>query len=74
MTDRSDLPTPQMIFWRIGEWRCEYWRISAERRLIVFFRDEPLFDQPCSDAESVILRSREFRQLVAAAQQRSELN
>ena len=74
MSDRSDLPTPQMIFWKIGEWRCEYWRISDQRRLIVFFRDEPLFDQPCLDAESVILRSREFRQLVTAAQRRAELN
>ena len=74
MTEASDRPTPQMIFWKMGDWRCEYWRTSTERRLIVFFRDEPLFDQPCRDAESVILRSREFRRLVEAAQQRAELN
>ena len=69
MSESADLPNPQLIFWKLGDWRCEYWRISAERRLIVFFRDEPLIDQPCTDAESVILRSRDFRRLVAAAQQ-----
>ena len=72
MSDRSDLPTPQMIFWKVGEWRCEYWRINTQRRLIVFFKDEPLIDQPCPDAESVVLRSREFRRLVTAAQRRAE--
>ena len=41
-----DAPTPQMIFWKLGEWRCEYWRTTNQRRLIVFFRGEPLIDQP----------------------------
>ena len=74
MTDVNDVPTPQMIFWKMGDWRCEYWRTSTQRRLIVFFRGEPLIDQPCEDAEAVVLRSREFRRLVQAAQQRAELN
>ena len=74
MTDLTDLPTPQMIFWKMGEWRCDTWRTTTQRRLIVFFRGEPLIDQPCLDAESVILRSREFKRLVLAAQQRAELN
>ena len=74
MSDRIDVPTPQIIFWTIGEWRCEYWRINSQRRLIVFFRGEPLIDQPCTDAESVIVRSRDFRRLLTAAQQRAEPN
>ena len=57
----NDVPAPQMIFWKFGDWRCEYWRTNNQRRLIVFFRGEPLIDQPCADAESIVLRSREFR-------------
>ena len=70
----NDLPTPQMIFWKMGEWRCEYWRTTTQRRLIVFFRGEPLIDQPCLDAEAVILRAKEFRRLVETAQLKAELN
>ena len=69
----TDLPTPQMIFWKMGEWRCEYWRTDTQRRLIVFFRGEPLIDQPCHNAESVILRSKEFRQLVETANLNTQL-
>lgn len=67
----TDVPTPQMIFWKVGEWKCEYWRTASQRRLIVFFRDEPLIDQPCTDAESVVVRSKSFRRLVEASRQRS---
>lgn len=74
MDDLNDLPTPQIIFWKMGEWRCEYWRTSTQRRVIVFFRGEPLIDQPCLDAESVVLRSRDFKRLVQVANQRAELN
>lgn len=70
----SDVPTPQMIFWKLGDWRCEYWRTNNQRRLIVFFRDEPLIDQPCADAESVVRRSREYRRLVETAPKRAELS
>lgn len=70
MNDLNDLPTPQIIFWKLGEWRCEFWRTSTQRRLIVFFKGEPLIDQPCSDPESVVLRSREFKRLVQVANQR----
>ena len=74
MDDVTDPPTPQMVFWKLGDWRCEYWRTSSQRRLIVFFKDEPLINQPCGDAESVVLRSRDFKRLVQAAQRRTELN
>ncbi len=70
----NDAPVPQMIFWKLGEWRCEYWRTNNQRRLIVFFRGEPLIDQPCADAESTVLRSREFRRLVETATQHAPLS
>jgi hypothetical protein len=74
MTDPTDRPTPQIIFWKLGEWRCEFWRTSTQRRLIVFFKGEPLIDQPCSDPASVVLRSREFKRLLQAANQQAGLN
>lgn len=74
MNDLNDLPTPQIIFWKLGEWRCEFWRTSTQRRLIVFFKGEPLIDQPCADPESVVLRSREFKRLLQVANNRAELN
>ena len=70
----SDVPTLQMVFWKLGDWRCEYWRAAGQRRLIVFFRDEPLIDQPCPDAESVVKRSKEFRRLLEVAKQQAELS
>jgi hypothetical protein len=69
-----DVPAPQMIFWKLGDWKCEYWRTNNQRRLIVFYRDEPLIDQPCTDAESVVRRSREYRRLVETATQGAELS
>lgn len=70
----NDVPTAQMIFWKLGDWTCEYWRTNNQRRLIVFFRGEPLIDHPCADAESIVRRSREFRRLVETATQQAELN
>ena len=70
----TEVPTPQLVFWKMGEWRCEYWRIASQRRLVVLFRDEPLIDQPCADAESVVLRSKAFRRLVETVRQGAELH
>ena len=69
MSDLTELPSRQMIFWKMGDWRCEYWKTSTQRRLIVFFRDEPLIDQPCTDAESVVLQSRELKRVIEAREQ-----
>jgi len=70
----TNLPGPQLIFWNIGEWRCEYWRTPLQRRLLVLFKGEPIIDQPCIDAETVILRSKEFRRLVETAHHKTEVN
>ena len=70
MNDLANLPTPQLIFWTLGDWRCEYWKTASQRRLIVFFKGEPMIEQPCTDAESVVLKSREFKRLIQTSQHR----
>ena len=70
MNDLANLPTPQLIFWTLGDWRCEYWKTASQRRLVVFFKGEPMIEQPCTDAESVVLKSREFKRLIQTSQPR----
>ena len=70
MNDLANVPAPQLIFWTLGDWRCEYWKTASQRRLIVLFKGEPMIEQPCTDAESVVLKSREFKRLIQTSQER----
>lgn len=60
-----ELPSAELLFWKVDNWRCEYWKDADDRgRLFVFRGDEAIISEPAKTPRTVCQRADRFRAVV----------